>query len=336
MENKSKISIIIPAYNVEYFINKAIESLIHQTFKNIEIIVVNDGSTDNTEEILKKFKQIKVINQLNKGSSQARKVGYEASSGEYIMFLDSDDFIDLNYLEKMYKQIIFSDADICVSDIIYLEENNKNLIFENIEEKEEATDVVKKLLLGKLSFSMSNKLYKKKCIESSFFDSDLRYGEDTYTLLNILNNSRVITKLKDESYYYYVKNTNSLMNSKVVPIESYRFGYKKLKKSLLEGKYDGYIYNFKYSYLYSHIKHKRFYSKFIKKHPSYLKVYKEFIEDIRKGKITEDITDIAQEKKIIKALKINIFYAEVLRRFFKLKKNIRRKLVEDFKQRDKG
>lgn len=325
MENTSKVSVVIPAYNAESHIEKAIKSLLNQTFKNIEIIVVNDGSTDNTKEVLEKFNQIKVITQLNKGSSQARKVGYEVSSSEYIMFLDSDDFIDLDYIEKMYEQIIISNADICISDIIYLEESNKSLIFENIEMKENSQNVVKKLLSGKLSFSMSNKLYRRKCIKSSFFDFELRYGEDTYSLLNILDNSKVITKLEDESYYYYVKNTNSLMNSKVVPIENYKLGYKKLKENFLIGRYDEYIYNFKYSYLYSHIKSKRFYSRFIKENPNYLKIYLEFIEDIRLGKVTESVTDKLEEKEIIKALKINILYAEVLRRFFKLKKNIRRK-----------
>lgn len=326
MENTSKVSVIIPAYNAESHIEKAIKSLMNQTFKNIEIIVVNDGSTDKTKEVLEKFNQIKVITQLNKGSSQARKVGYEVSSGEYIMFLDSDDFIDLDYIEKMYEQIVISNADICISDIIYLEESNKSLIFENIEEKENSENVVKKLLSGKLSFSMSNKLYKKKCIKSSFFDFELRYGEDTYSLLNILDNSKLITRLKDKSYYYYVKNTNSLMNSKVVPIENYRLGYKKLKENFLIGRYDEYIYNFKYSYLYSHIKYKRFYSRFIRENSNYLKVYLEFIEDIRLGKVTENVTDKLEEKEIIKALKISVLYAEVLRRFFKLKKNIRRKL----------
>lgn len=325
MENTSKVSVVIPAHNAESHIEKAIKSLMDQTFKNIEIIVVNDGSTDKTKEVLEKFNQIKVITQLNKGSSQARKVGYEVSSGEYIMFLDSDDFIDLDYIEKMYEQIVISNADICISDIIYLEESNKSLIFENIQVKENSQSVVKKLLSGKLSFSMSNKLYKRKYIKSSFFDFELRYGEDTYSLLNILDNSKVITKLENESYYYYVKNTNSLMNSKVIPIENYKLGYKKLKENFLIGRYDEYIYNFKYSYLYSHIKYKRFYSRFIRENPNYLKVYLEFIEDIRLGKVTESVTDKLEEKKIIKALKLSIFYAEVLRRFFKLKKNIRRR-----------
>ncbi len=102
--------------------------------------------------------------------------------------------------------------------------------------------------------------------------------------------------------------------------------YKKLKENFLIGRYDEYIYNFKYSYLYSHIKYKRFYSRFIRENPNYLKVYLEFVEDIRLGKVTESVTDKLEEKEIIKALKINILYAEVLRRFFKLKKNIRRKL----------
>ena len=101
------ISVIIPIYNVEKYLTKCIESVINQTYKNLEIILVNDGSTDNSKEIIDKYSsidsRIKVINKKNGGLSDARNVGIELAKGEYITFLDSDDWIELNMYEKLYK-----------------------------------------------------------------------------------------------------------------------------------------------------------------------------------------------------------------------------------------
>ena len=106
---KELVSIIIPIYNVEKYLTKCIESVINQTYKNLEIILVNDGSTDNSKEIIDKYSlidsRIKVINKKNGGLSEARNAGIEIAKGDYIGFLDSDDWIELNMYEKLYKYI---------------------------------------------------------------------------------------------------------------------------------------------------------------------------------------------------------------------------------------
>lgn len=106
--NKSKVSIVIPVYNVELYLREALDSVINQTLKEIEIIVVNDGSTDNSLEIIKEYEKkdnrIKIINQENQGLSGARNSGLKIAKGEYIYFMDSDDYIDLDTLELCYKK----------------------------------------------------------------------------------------------------------------------------------------------------------------------------------------------------------------------------------------
>ena len=122
-----KVSVIVPAYNVEGYINDCLESLVNQTLKEIEIIVVNDGSTDRTSEIISKFSakdsRMKIINQENQGLSAARNNGMQQATGEYIGFVDSDDYIDLDFYEKLYEAAKTNDADISVASILKHKKN---------------------------------------------------------------------------------------------------------------------------------------------------------------------------------------------------------------------
>ena len=112
MGNDIKISIIVPVYNCAKYIKKCLDSLINQTFKNIEIILVNDGSTDNSEEIIQSYddNRIVYIKQKNQGPSAARNLGIDLAKGEYIGFVDSDDWIDADYYEKLYNAIAANNA----------------------------------------------------------------------------------------------------------------------------------------------------------------------------------------------------------------------------------
>lgn len=114
--NNPKVSIIMPVYNVEKYLKKCLNSLINQTLDDIEIICVNDGSTDNSDKILQEFAQkdsrIKILTQSNKGQSVARNLAIENANGEYLGFVDSDDWVDLDYFEKLYNIAIKYDCDI--------------------------------------------------------------------------------------------------------------------------------------------------------------------------------------------------------------------------------
>jgi glycosyltransferase involved in cell wall biosynthesis len=112
-----KVSVIVPVYNVYEYIEKCLDSLVNQTYKNIEIILINDGSTDNSLDIIKKYQKkhenIIVINQENHGQGYARNKGIEKSNGEFIMFVDSDDYVDTDIVKKLVGSIKDNDAVVC-------------------------------------------------------------------------------------------------------------------------------------------------------------------------------------------------------------------------------
>ena len=134
-----KVSIIVPTYNVENYIEDCLDSLVNQTLQDIEIIVINDGSTDNTlENILKystKDKRIKVLYQKNAGPSAARNKGLEAATGEYVAFVDADDWISPNYMENLYREITQNNCDIAVSSVIRKgkHKNKTKLNYKNVQ-----------------------------------------------------------------------------------------------------------------------------------------------------------------------------------------------------------
>jgi len=150
-------SLIIPVYNVEKYLRKCLDSAINQTLKDIEIIIVNDGSTDNCPGIIQEYaakdKRIKVINQENRGLSAARNVGIEMASADYIAFMDSDDWMDVNFMERMYSTAVKNDADIVVC--------NHALVFDRLSSDKFSSS---KLSSGKLESSKLNSrnIYKKK------------------------------------------------------------------------------------------------------------------------------------------------------------------------------
>ena len=122
-----EISVIIPVYNTEKYLNECLDSIVNQTLSDIEIICVNDGSTDNSLAILesyaKKDNRITVISQENNGQGSARNLGLKNSSGNYICFIDSDDYVDLNMLEKLYDNVILNNSDIVVFKIARFNDN---------------------------------------------------------------------------------------------------------------------------------------------------------------------------------------------------------------------
>ena len=123
-----KISVIVPVYNVEKYLDKCVESIVNQTYKNLEIILVDDGSTDSCPEICdewaKKDNRIKVIHKPNGGLSSARNAGMDSMTGSYIQFVDSDDYIKSNMIEVMYGNIIKGDYDVCVCNYSFIDESD--------------------------------------------------------------------------------------------------------------------------------------------------------------------------------------------------------------------
>ena len=121
-ENNIKVSIVVPVYNVENFIRDCLDSLVNQSFKDMEIIVVNDGTKDNSMQIVEEFadkdSRIVIVNQENQGLSSARNTGMKYIHGEYVTFVDSDDWVNSEYIGNLYRAIIENNADIACSSVI--------------------------------------------------------------------------------------------------------------------------------------------------------------------------------------------------------------------------
>ena len=207
------VSIIVPIYNVEPYLKKCIDSIINQTLTNIEIILVNDGSTDNCGKIIDEYakmdNRVIAIHKENGGQASARNMGLEISRGKYIGFVDSDDWIDSNMYEIMYKSIEGSKSDICVCGRKTYSSNEKlsyklDIIDETIDFRYYKVDeYVSKRLFYEHTVSSCNKLYKKKIIEKNnirFKDVSYVGSEDTLFNYSILCCARSIRCI-DKVYY---------------------------------------------------------------------------------------------------------------------------------------
>jgi glycosyltransferase involved in cell wall biosynthesis len=216
-----KISIIVPIYKVEAYINKCVDSIIKQTYKDFELILVDDGSPDNCgqicDEYAKNDNRIKVIHKENGGLSSARNVGLENARGEYIGFVDSDDYINEKMYEVMYKTADFHSSEVVICDFFNVNEdqrNDKNYSdeiyriehFTNIQ----ALEQLYKSKPGTFVYAW-NKLYKRSLFEDIRFDNGRIY-EDEFISHKILYKSNKVTFISN-SLYYYVKRTNSILNS---------------------------------------------------------------------------------------------------------------------------
>ena len=199
------ISIIVPAYNAEKYIDKCIESLINQTKKEIEIIIINDGSTDKTEECVKKYKdkRIKYYKNTNQGIGKTRNFGIEKATGKYLMFVDSDDYIDKDACDKLFKRIEQDKSDVVVCDYYKVKNNvqEKNKIddFKTTTLKEHPE------LINKINTAPWNKIYRRDLIikEDIKFVENTKY-EDSPFVLKALDKANKISKLNEYLNYYIV------------------------------------------------------------------------------------------------------------------------------------
>ena len=215
----SKISIVVPVYNVEKYLEKCIGSIINQEYKNIEIILVNDGSTDNSLKICNEYKQqdkrIMVIDKENGGLSDARNAGIEKSTGDYIMFIDSDDWIYCNMVGRLYTLITESNACIAQCDFIKVC-NDENVCFNNENKNIKVMDNREALLSiyenrGIKSIVTWNKIYKKKLFDDIRFPKG-KIHEDEFTTYRLFDKCKKVIDT-NEIMYYYRQREGSIMKS---------------------------------------------------------------------------------------------------------------------------
>ncbi len=201
------ISIIIPCYNAEKTIKRCLESVISQTYKNIEIVIINDGSIDKTDSIIKKYindNRIKYYNRSNHGIGKTRNFGIKEATGEYITFLDSDDYLPNDAIDNLYKLAQKNKLDLVVSDYYV---DNKNIKSEKIKSFPITNIKNNPNLIFDINLAPWNKLYKKELIENIKFEENLKYEDAPFVIESIIKAKR-IGKIDKETYYYVV-NPNS-------------------------------------------------------------------------------------------------------------------------------
>ena len=204
-----KVSIIVPVYNVEEYLEKCLDSLVNQTLKDIEIIIVNDGSPDNSQKIIdeyqSKYKNIKSYQKTNGGLSDARNYGINKASGEYLAFIDSDDYIKTDMIEKMYQKAKNEKLDIVVCNSIEIYPNDISI--EKKSNLNYSDDSIKNYLISPPM--ACTRLYKKELFKNISFKKNIFY-EDLELTPKLVNYTKNIGFI-DEGLYYYYQRTGSIM-----------------------------------------------------------------------------------------------------------------------------
>lgn len=229
MAENINVSIILPVYNVEKYLRECLESAINQTLGSIEIIAVNDGSTDNSLEILKEYQQkgnIKIINQKNKGLSEARNSGLKEAKGEYIYFLDSDDYIDINSMKYCYTKCKENKLDIINFDAISFKDNKNSKV--NLDEDYDRSNLINSnnVYIGEdyYNYLIKNNAYRqpvwlnmysrKFLIENNLtFYPGLIHEDELFTKLAYLKCKRIMYIAK--TFFFRRVRENSIMTTNI-------------------------------------------------------------------------------------------------------------------------
>ena len=218
-----KVSVIVPVYNAEKYLNKCVDSILNQSLKDIEVILVDDGSTDGSLEVLRNYekqdRRVKVLTQQNRFAGVARNNGLNVADGEYVIFWDSDDYFAENALESLYNEAIRCSADICVGEAVKMDANtgevNKKIRYIHMKKVPEKRPFsVKDIPQYIFNFSNNfpwNKLYRKNFITLN----DLKFKEsrranDTFFVMAAFVLAEKISIIQDVIVYYQFKNDDSL------------------------------------------------------------------------------------------------------------------------------
>ncbi|MBR3888614.1 MAG: glycosyltransferase family 2 protein [Clostridia bacterium] len=223
-----KISIIIPVYNAEKFISKCLDSAINQTYKNIEIICVNDGSKDNSLKILEEYSakdsRVVIVNKQNAGVSEARNDGIKNSTGEYIAFLDSDDWLERDAIGNLFEALVENKVDV-VRGAYYINEGNKEYLGVQIDEailnrcvSTEEKDFCQKVICEILNGNMPGYIWlllikKESVLKTPLFQKEIPVMEDTVFYCDLMNVIDKIYFLNKPTYHYFC-NEEGCVNSK--------------------------------------------------------------------------------------------------------------------------
>lgn len=244
----NKVSVIIPVYNVEKYLKRCVNSVINQTEKNIEIILVDDGSTDSSgnlcDELEIKYENIKAYHKENGGLGSARNYGFSKSNGEYILFLDSDDFIEKNAVEKMMN---FSEYDIVCCGFDRVDEEtkkvySKEMISMSFDELEINDDTIMEAAF--LSPSGWGKLFKREVIEEIKFSENKKAIEDTLFYLEVIPRTKKIKYIKEILFHYMVRENSLIMSITEEKADLFEENLVEIKNKYIKNGYSEKYFNF--------------------------------------------------------------------------------------------
>lgn len=250
---KIKVSVIVPVYNVEKYLDRCLSSLVNQTYKDIEIIVVNDESPDNSQKIIDDYVLkyphiIKTYFKKNGGLSDARNYGIKRSTGNYIAFVDSDDYVELNTYEIMVNKLREYDYDMVVCNLNYVYDTKIVKAYSNIKKDIKDKDTIQKKVFNNIYPVAWNKLYKRELFNNNQFKCKIWFEDVEFIyrilpfiesigvvddhLINYVQRSGAITSTFDQKLYNYIDNFNGIIDY-----------YKK------NNFYEKYYYELEYSYI---------------------------------------------------------------------------------------
>ena len=212
-----KVSVIIPVYNVENYLERCLKSILYNTYTNLEIICVNDGSTDNSKKILESYskrdKRVVVINKKNAGVSSARNAGIKIATGEYIAFVDSDDWIHEKYFEYLIRGIDTADLVICN----YIRSYKSGSVETDDAYRVQSISPIDVLKNKELKSYVWGKLFRHQLVDEIRFSESEKLEDSLYNMDVLLNNKNLKINHVDIPLYYYFVRAGSLVNN----IEAY-------------------------------------------------------------------------------------------------------------------
>lgn len=241
----NKISVILPVYNVEKYIRKCLDSIINQTFKDFEAILVNDGSTDDSQKIIDEYVQnypdvFRAFSEDNKGVSEARNFGFKKATGDFVVFVDPDDILSKYFLEELYQNAIKNKCDVSICSYKFVKSQDEELKY-----KKERSVIYDKrsflnhFLVRDISFVVVSMLIKRDLIleNNIYFDKRIRFSEDLMYMWDIILHSKKIIYTDNRLYGYYLRSNSTMTSSSKEKINNSFYYIKEKLNNLPISKY---------------------------------------------------------------------------------------------------
>ena len=214
-----KISVIVPVYNVENYLDRSIKSIVYQTYNNLEIIIIDDGSTDNSgyicDEWKKRDERIVVVHTSNGGVSRARNIALDLAQGEYIAFVDADDWIAVDMYARMVEAIEKTGADVCAGGHVLAISNKEIMVYENhVSRLLSRNEALVAMYSGKtkksLGWELWDKLFKSFLFSSLRFECSRKLAEDNLLFWQLMKRVNKIYQLPLNKYYYFMREDSAV------------------------------------------------------------------------------------------------------------------------------